>query len=129
MKRLGQKSGSFLSRYQGARAGGKKEDLLRYWDSGTQEEPVSQEEFSQLEDEWLDYQHKQHEGRRDLRTDAYGDEIEWEEYKKRYPSVAESIGKPRPEYKGGPLELRRSDDNAFDSMVKAATKNEYKIGE
>ena len=189
MEKLGQrKKGTAFDLYRGAKAGGKKEDLLRYWDYGTQKDPVSQEEIDILENEWFKSQREMREHIEKMKADKWGDPIPHEQLPQW---IKDQYGEGH-SYKGGPLELRREkgpdvmemlksnpdlyneylrynsffknvkvdgetptmedwnleresgypftknveglipkskDDNAFDSMVKAATKNEYKMGE
>ena len=161
MEKLGQrKKGTAFDLYRGAKAGGKKEDLLRYWDYGTQKDPVSQEEIDILENEWLKPQrekrgegHSYKGGPLELRREKGPDVMEmlksnpdlYNEYL-RYNSFFKNVkvdgetptmedwnleresGYPFTKNVEG-LIPKSKDDNAFDSMVKAATKNEYKMGE
>ena len=123
MEKLGQRNRYPLNLYQEARAGGKKKDLLRYWD-GSPDDPVSPEELSLLEDEWLAYQRKQREHIDRMKTDyRTGERISHEQLPQW---IKDEYGEAH-SYKGGPLEIRRIEDNIMDDFVEAD--NKYKMGE
>ena len=122
MERLG-KRGYPFDIYKEAKAGGKKKDLLRYWDEGTQDDPVSQEEIDILEDEWLMHQRKQREHYERMKTDRFGRRTPYEQLPQW---IKDEYGEAH-SYKGGPLEIRRVEDKIMDDFVEAD--NKYKMGE
>ena len=115
MEKLGQRRKTAGSLYRRGKAGGKKEDLLNYWDYGTKSDPVSEEELDILEDEWLKSQGKQLEHIRKMKTDRWGDRIP---YEKLPQWVKEDYGKGY-SYKGGPLEIRRGRGPDVMEMLKS----------
>ena len=124
MERLGNRKRTAFSNYKRAKEGALKKDVLNYWDTGNYgNDPVSQEELSILEDEWFKSQRKQREHILDMKTDRHGDPIPYEQLPQW---IKDEYGEGH-SYKGGPLEIRRTEDMIIDDFIEAD--NKYKMGE